>query len=114
MSKSFINKIETIDIENLLELKYTHKLLCLYDSKINSLDQFFITSNKLDTAILKNLTMFVSNKNTFSTSPIIILNKLNSNSLNLVKNDPVLKSPQKYNISLIFIGTEEEYNIVYG
>jgi hypothetical protein len=37
MSKSFINKIDSIDPDKLIELKKTNRLLCLYDSKINSL-----------------------------------------------------------------------------
>lgn len=114
MSKNFISRVESIDISNLLELKKTNKLLCLYDSKINSLDTYFITSNKLDTGFLKNLTTFVSNKPSNTLPPIIILNKLNSESLNLIKCDPVLKSPQKYNISVIFIGLESDYKLVYN
>ncbi len=134
MSKSFINRIETVDINKLTELKKTNKLLCLYDSKINSLDKYLITSNKLDISILKNLTMFVSNNgcllakanqrypegnkpalqgSSASNPPIIILNKLNAESINLIKSDSVLKSPLKYNISIIFIGSELEYNMLY-
>ncbi len=48
MSKTFIDRIESIDIDKLTELKKTNRLLCLYDSKINSLDKYLITSNKLD------------------------------------------------------------------
>ena len=114
MSKSFINRIETVDINKLTELKKTNKILCLYDSKINSLDKYLITSNKLDITILKNLTMFVSNNgSSASNPPIIILNKLNTESINLIKSDSVLKSPLKYNISIIFIGSELEYNMLY-
>jgi len=114
MSKSFINRIESIDLDKLTELKKTNRLLCLYDSKINSLDKYLITSNKLDLFMLKNLMTFVSNKNSFTTPPIIILNSLSLNSLNLIKSDPVLKYPQKFNISVIFIGSDSEYNIVYN
>jgi len=114
MSKSFINRIESIDPDKLIELKKTNRMLCLYDSKINSLDKYLITSNKLDLFMLKNLLMFVSNKNSFTTPPIIILNSLSLNSLNVIKSDPVLKYPQKFNISVLFVGSESDYNIVYN
>ncbi len=114
MSKNFILRTESVDVDILTELKKTNRLLCLYDSKINSLDKHFITSNKLDTSILKNLTMFVSNKHTNPLPPIIILNNLTLESINLIKSDPVLKYPQKYNISVIFIGTESSYDLIYN
>jgi len=114
MSKNFISRIDSIDIDKLIELKKTNKLLCLYDSKLNSLDKYLIASNKLDIGVLNNLTTFVSNKNSLTKSPIIILNKLSQKSLDIIKSDFVLKLPQKYNISVIFVGTESEYDLVYG
>lgn len=112
-SKCFMWNTTFVDPDELVRFSKTNKLLCLYDNKVNSLDKFLITSNKLDQSILKNITMFVSNKSSFAKPPIIILNNLSSKSLDIIRSDPVLKLPYKYNISLIFIGTDKDFENIY-
>jgi hypothetical protein len=113
--KCFIwNKI-SLELDELINLSKTHKLLCLYDSKENSLQDKQITSNKLNDSILRGLTGFVTNKtNKITKLPVIILNGLSTESIKMIKSDPVLKAPKLFNISVIFIGSNSDFDSLYN
>jgi len=106
-----------LDLDELIGLSKTHRLLCLYDSKENSLQDKNITSNKLNDSVLRGLTGFVSNKKSKTSQttrlPVIILNSLSTESIKIIKSDPVLKSPKLFNISVIFIGTSLNFKTLY-
>ena len=65
----------------------------------------FRINNKCNSKTLSNINLFVSNKRTIANSPIIILNNLSLESINLIKSDYVLKRPKSYNLSVIVIGS---------
>ena len=114
ISKCFVWNKTSLDLDELDNLSKTHKLLCLYDIKSNCLQDKQITSSKLSNSVLDGLNRFVSNKSSGSTKqPIIILNGLTDISIQLVKSNPVLKSPKLFNISVIFVGPNTDFKILY-
>lgn len=114
ISKCFVWNKTSLDLDELIDLSKTHRLLCLYDIKSNCLQDKQITSSKLSHSVLDGLNRFVSNKSSGSTKqPIIILNELTDISIQLVKSNPVLKSPKLFNISVIFVGTNTNFKILY-
>lgn len=112
--KCFIwNKI-SLDLDELISLSSTHRLLCLYDSKLNCLQDQQITSSKLSKSVLDGLRYFVSNKSSSTTkTPVIILNGLGPQSIQMIKSDPVLRAPKSFNISVIFIGPKQDFESMY-
>jgi len=105
-NKSFINYCSNINDFYQLDffINNKHKIICLYDSNENIINKQGITNNKCNNMFIKNIEIFASNKRSFSSIPIIILNKLSLNSINLIKQSFILKNPTKYNISIIVIG----------
>ena len=107
--KSFIyyseNTEETFKmIDKILQMN-NYKVMCLYDSKENQIDKNGVINNKCNIQTLNSINLFVSNKRTIANSPIIILNNLSLDSINLIKSDCVLKRPKSYNLSVIVIGS---------
>ena len=107
--KSFIyyseNTEETFKIIDKILQKNNYKVMCLYDSKENQINKNGVINNKCNIQTLNNINLFVSNKRTIANSPIIILNNLSLESINLIKSDYVLKRPKSYNLSVIVIGS---------
>ena len=108
--KSFIyyseNTEETFKmIDKILQMN-NYKVMCLYDSKENQIDKNGVINNKCNIQTLNNINLFVSNKRTIANSPIIILNNLSLDSINLIKSNYVLKRPKSYNLSVIVIGSD--------
>ena len=81
-----------------------NKIICLYDSNENMINKIGFINHKCNLSTLNNLHIFVSNKRSINIPPIIILNNLSVDSINLVKKDYVLMRPKSFNISLIIIG----------
>jgi len=107
--KSFIyyseNTEETLKmIDKILQMN-NYKVMCLYDSKENQINKNGVINNKCNSKTLSNINLFVSNKRTIANSPIIILNNLSLESINLIKSDYVLKRPKSYYLSVIVIGS---------
>jgi hypothetical protein len=107
--KSFIYYSENTEktlkmIDKILQMN-NYKVMCLYDSKENQIDKNGVINNKCNIQTLNNINLFVSNKRTIANSPIIILNNLSLESINLIKSDCVLKRPKSYNLSVIVIGS---------
>jgi hypothetical protein len=107
--KSFIyyseNTEETLKmIDKILQMN-NYKVMCLYDSKENQINKNGVINNKCNIQTLNNINLFVSNKRTIANSPIIILNNLSLESINLIKSDYVLKRPKSYYLSVIVIGS---------
>ena len=107
--KSFIyyseNTEETFKmIDKILQMN-NYKVMCLYDSKENQINKNGVINNKCNIQTLNSINLFVSNKRTIANSPIIILNNLSLESINLIKSDYVLKRPKSYNLSVIVIGS---------
>ena len=108
--KSFIyyseNTEETFKmIDKILQMN-NYKVMCLYDSKENQINKNGVINNKCNIQTLNNINLFVSNKRTIANSPIIILNNLSLESINLIKSDYVLKRPKSYYLSVIVIGSK--------
>jgi hypothetical protein len=107
--KSFIyyseNTEETFKIIDKILQKNNYKVMCLYDSKENQINKNGVINNKCNIQTLNNINLFASNKRTIANSPIIILNNLSLESINLIKSDYVLKRPKSYNLSVIVIGS---------
>jgi len=107
--KSFIyyseNTEETLEIIDKILQTNNYKVMCLYDSKENQINKNGVINNKCNSKTLSNINLFVSNKRTIANSPIIILNNLSLESINLIKSDYVLKRPKSYNLSVIVIGS---------
>ena len=107
--KSFIyyseNTEETFKMMDKILQMNNYKVMCLYDSKENQIDKNGVINNKCNIQTLNNINLFVSNKRTIANSPIIILNNLSLESINLIKSDCVLKRPKSYNLSVIVIGS---------
>lgn len=107
--KSFIyyseNTEETLKmIDKILQMN-NYKVMCLYDSKENQINKNGVINNKCNSKTLSNINLFVSNKRKIANSPIIILNNLSLESINLIKSDYVLKRPKSYYLSVIVIGS---------
>jgi ABC-type multidrug transport system ATPase subunit len=107
--KSFIYYSENTDttlemIDKILQMN-NYKIMCLFDSKENQINKNGVINNKCNSKTLSNINLFVSNKRTIANSPIIILNNLSLESINLIKSDYVLKRPKSYNLSVIVIGS---------
>ena len=107
--KSFIYYLENTEetlkmIDKILQTN-NYKVMCLYDSKENQIDKYGVINNKCNIQTLNNINLFVSNKRTIANSPIIILNNLSLESINLIKSDCVLKRPKSFNLSVIVIGS---------
>ena len=107
--KSFIyyseNTEETLEIIDKILQTNNYKVMCLYDSKENQINKNGVINNKCNSKTLSNINLFVSNKRTIANSPIIILNNLSLESINLIKSDYVLKRPKSYYLSVIVIGS---------
>ena len=108
--KSFIYYLENTEetlkmIDKILQTN-NYKVMCLYDSKENQIDKYGVINNKCNIQTLNNINLFVSNKRTIANSPIIILNNLSLDSINLIKSNYVLKRPKSYNLSVIVIGSD--------
>ena len=107
--KSFIyyseNTEETLEMIDKILLMNNYKVMCLYDSKENQIDKNGVINNKCNIQTLNSINLFVSNKRTIANSPIIILNNLSLESINLIKSDYVLKRPKSYYLSVIVIGS---------
>ena len=107
--KSFIyyseNTEETFKMMDKILQMNNYKVMCLYDSKENQIDKNGVINNKCNIQTLNSINLFVSNKRTIANSPIIILNNLSLESINLIKSDCVLKRPKSYNLSVIVIGS---------
>jgi hypothetical protein len=117
MSRCFIWNKTSLDLEEIKEFGKNSKLLCLYDSKSNSLINESIPSNKINQSILQNLMMFVSGgprSSSLTSNPIIILNNLSTQSIQLIKSDPILRAPKSFGLSVIFVGTPEEFANIYN
>jgi len=113
--KCFIWNKTSLNLNELIDLSKNHRLLCLYDSKEKSLQDKQITSNKLNKSVLRDLTGFVSNKTSkINKLPVIILNELSTESIKMIKSDPVLKAPKLFNISVIFIGSNSDFESLYN
>jgi hypothetical protein len=107
--KSFIyyseNTEETFKMIDKILQTNNYKVMCLYDSKENQINKNGVINNKCNSKTLSNINLFVSNKRTIANSPIIILNNLSLESINLIKSDYVLKRPKSYYLSVIVIGS---------
>ena len=107
--KSFIyyseNTEETFKMMDKILQMNNYKVMCLYDSKENQIDKNGVINNKCNIQTLNSINLFVSNKRTIANSPIIILNNLSLDSINLIKSNYVLKRPKSYNLSVIVIGS---------
>ena len=107
--KSFIYYSENTDatlemVDKILQMN-NYKVMCLFDSKENQINKNGVINNKCNTKTLNSINLFVSNKRTIANSPIIILNNLSLESINLIKSDYVLKRPKSYYLSVIVIGS---------